>query len=141
MTVLDTNVLSEPLRPAPAASVLRWLAALDRESVFVTAISEAEVLYGIELLPAGKRRNRLHLAAKDVFRYDFSGRILPFDEEAALMFPKILAERERSGCPISQFDALIASICRARNAAIATRNVADFENCGLTIINPWIESG
>jgi predicted nucleic acid-binding protein len=137
MIVLDTNVISEALRPSPEEAVLRWLAKQDRALVFTTAITQAEILYGVEVLPAGKRRNRLHAAVERLFAYEFHGHILPFDVESALVYPKLVSDRERLGRPISQFDAVIASVCRSRNAAIATRNIGDFEHCGLDIIDPW----
>lgn len=137
MTVLDTNVVSEALKPSPSEAVLRWLAVQDRRTVFITAITQAEVLYGVEILPAGKRRTRLYTAIGNLFAEEFQGKILPFDEDAARLFPKIVAGRAAIGRPVSQFDAVIASICRLRSAAIATHNVADFEHCGIPIINPW----
>jgi predicted nucleic acid-binding protein len=91
------------------------------------------------VLPAGKRRTRLHGAIENLYASAFQGRILSFDEDAARVFPKIVANREAMGRPISQFDAMIASICRAQRAAIATRNVDDFAHCGVPIINPWNE--
>jgi toxin FitB len=137
MIVLDTNVLSEALKPSPDGSVLRWLAAQDADLVFTTAINQAEILYGVEMLPAGKRRTRLYGAVEQLFADEFAGRVLPFDVESALIYPKIVAGRERRGRPISQFDAVIASVCLSRSATIATRNTSDFEDCGLAIINPW----
>jgi hypothetical protein len=137
MIVLDTNVLSEALRPSPEEAVLRWLAEQQREVVFTTAITQAEILYGIEMLPAGKRRSRLYAAVERLFADEFPERILPFDSESALVYPKIVAQRAHLGRPISQFGALIASVCQSRNATIATRNANDFEDCGLTIIDPW----
>jgi predicted nucleic acid-binding protein len=107
--------------------------------VFLTAITLAEVLYGVETQPAGKRRKRLQVAMESLFASEFQGRILPFDEDAARLFPKIVTTREAMGRPISQFDAMIASICRSRRATVATRNVDDFEHCGVPIVNPWIE--
>ena len=139
MIVLDTNVLSEALRPSPAETVLRWLAAQDPEVVFTTTMTQAEVLYGVEVLPAGKRRSRLFAAIENLFAHEFRGRILPFDESSARVFPKVVAHRDALGRPISQFDAMIASICRSRGAAVATRNVSDFEQCGVRIIDPWDE--
>lgn len=139
MIVLDTNVLSEALRPSPSETVLRWLAAQDPEAVFTTTITQAEVLYGVEALPAGKRRSRLSSAIESLFAEEFRGRILPFDEDSACVFPKIVAHREALGRPISQFDAMIASICRSRGAAVAARNVSDFEHCGVPVIDPWHE--
>lgn len=137
MIVLDTNVLSEALKPSPDDAVLRWLAAQNRESVFTTAVTQAEILYGVELLPSGKRQGRLHAAVERLFVDEFPERVLPFDSESALAYPKIVARRARLGRPISQFDALIAAICQSRNATLATRNRHDFEDCGLTLINPW----
>jgi len=137
MTVLDTNVLSEALKPSPDEVVLRWLAEQNRDAVFTTAITQAEILYGVEMLPPGKRRSRLHAAVERMFTDEFPGRILPFDAESALLYPKIVAGRTHLGRPISQFDAVIASVCRSREATIATRNASDFEDCGLAIINPW----
>jgi predicted nucleic acid-binding protein len=137
MIVLDTNVLSEALKPSPDERVLRWLSAQDRDLVYTTAITQAEILYGVELLATGKRLTRLQDAVERLFSEEFHERILPFDGEAALVYPKIVAGRDAMGRPISQFDAVIASICRSRNAAVATRNTADFEQCGVTILNPW----
>jgi toxin FitB len=137
MIVLDTNVLSEALKPSPEESVLRWLAQQNRNVIFTTAINQAEIVYGIELLPSGKRRTRLHGAIERLFRDEFPGRVLPFDSDSALVYPKIVARRAHMGRPISQFDALIAAVCQSRNATIATRNTNDFEDCGLTIVNPW----
>jgi hypothetical protein len=137
--VLDTNVLSEALKPSPSGIVLRWLAAQEPSAVYVTTITQAEMLYGIEVLPAGKRKARLSAVITQLFAEDFQGRILPFDEESARVFAKIVAGREAGGRPISQLDAMIAAIARSRSAAIATRNTDDFQDCGVRIINPWKE--
>jgi predicted nucleic acid-binding protein len=135
--VLDTNVLSEVIKPLPSEMVLRWLDAQEPVAVFTTTITQAEVLYGIELLPAGKRRMRLSAAIERMFAEEFLDRILPFDEDAARAFAKVAAARAAVGLPISQSDAMIAAIARSRGAGVATRNTADFERCGLQIINPW----
>jgi predicted nucleic acid-binding protein len=137
MIILDTNVLSEVMRPKPSVRVLQWLAKESALSVFTTTIAMAEILYGIELLPKGRRRAALASAAEAMFEEDFAGRILPFDSDAARVFPKITAVRRASGRPIAQFDAQIAAIARSRGAAIATRNTGDFEECGVTLFNPW----
>jgi predicted nucleic acid-binding protein len=139
MIVLDTNVLSEALRPSPSDRVLRWLAAQQPAAVSITTITQAEVLYGIEILPPGRRRLRLAAAVEKIFAEDFQGRILPFDEDAARVFAKIVADRGAFGRPISQSDAQIAAIARSRRAAVATRNTNDFEHCGIRVINPWAE--
>lgn len=139
MIVLDTNVLSEVLRPAPSARVLRWLAARAPSDVYTTTVTLAEIFYGIEALPSGKRRTHLMAAVERMFVEQFAARILPFDEDAARLFGRIVASREAAGRPISQFDAMIAAIARLHHAAVATRNVADFEQCGIQLIDPWIE--
>jgi hypothetical protein len=137
MIVLDTNVLSEVMHPKGSLLVREWLSTQATNEVFTTTITQAEVLYGIALLPSGKRQTDLSQAAQVMFAEDFRGRILPFDEAAALSFAKIAAERRRMGKPISQSDAQIASICYSHQATLATRNVSDFDNCGIVIINPW----
>jgi predicted nucleic acid-binding protein len=137
MIVLDTNVLSEALRPAPAPGVLAWLAALEPAEAFTTAVTQAEMLHGVEMLPAGKRRSVLERALEALFGGEFSGRVLPFDERAAQAYAKVVRVRQTQGRPISQFDAMIAAICLSRRATLATRNVADFEDCGVRLVNPW----
>jgi predicted nucleic acid-binding protein len=135
--ILDTNVLSEALKPSPNETVLGWLAAQNRDIVFTTAVTQAEILYGVEVLPAGKRRTRLRAAVERLFAGEFQERVLPFDVDSALAYAKIVAGRESAARPISQFDAVIASICRSRHATLATRNTSDFEHCGIRVINPW----
>ena len=137
MIILDTNVLSEALKPLPSGIALRWLAAQEPLTVFTTTITQAEVLYGVEALPPGKRRMRLQAAVEKIFAEEFEGRILPFDEQAARAFAKIVAARDAADHPISQFDAMIAAIARSCRASVATRNAGDFENCGIQVINPW----
>jgi toxin FitB len=137
MIVLDTNVLSETLKPSPSGVVMQWFAVQDPGAIYITTITQAEVLYGVEILPAGKRRTSLYRAIGNLFAAEFRGRILPFDEDAARVYPKIVASRQALGRPISQFDAVIASICKSCDATIATRNLADFEHCGVPVINPW----
>ena len=137
MIVLDTNVLSEALRPVPEPSVLDWLADQPRASLFITAVTRGEILYGIRLLSDGKRRQGLWDAANKIFDEDFAGHVLSFDSDAADMYAEIAASRRIAGKPISQFDAMIASMARSRGAFLATRNVKDFDNCGIEVVNPW----
>jgi len=140
MFILDTNVLSELMRSDPAAAVTRWLANKPRRELYTTAVTEAEILYGIMLLAPGKRRSAFEAAAEAMFREDFQGRILSFGSEAAQAYARIAAERSRIGRPISHFDAQIAAIAKAANGTIVSRNIRDFSDCGVRMINPW-ESG
>jgi len=96
------------------------------------------MLYGVETLPPGKRRQHLAQVVEEIFAEDFAGRVLPFDQESAREFAKIVASRKAAGRPISQFDAMIAAIARSQSAAVATRNTGDFEHCGIRLMNPWI---
>ena len=138
MILLDTNVLSEVMKQVPSAQVLRWLASQPALTLFTTTLTQAEILYGIELLPRGKRRTALQSAVEAMFEEDLGGRLLPFDSDAARVFPGIVAARRALGRPISQIDAQIAAIARSRRAAVATRNTNDFEDCGVTVLNPWV---
>jgi len=137
MIIVDTNVLSEPTRPSPSPRVLQWLDACDRSTTFTTAITEAEILLGLALMPEGRRRAELEVQTRNLFVVEFAGRVLPFDSAAARAFPDIVVARKRSGRPIKEADAQIAAIARAQGAAIATRNTVDFESCGIALIDPW----
>jgi toxin FitB len=137
MIVLDTNVLSEALRPVPEPTVLDWLANQPRASLFTTTITRGEILYGIRLLADGKRRRGMWDAAKKIFDEDFARQVLSFDRDAADAYAEIAASRRMAGKPISQFDAMIVAMARSRGASLATRNVKDFEDCGVGVVNPW----
>lgn len=137
MIVLDTNVVSELLRPAPAQQVESWLAAQDGALIYFTTVGEAELRHGVSILPAGKRRTALTAAIDGILDEDFRDRILPFDRPAAHAYAAIAAQRRAAGRPISQFDCQIAAIGRAHGASVATRNTVDFEHCGIQLINPW----
>ncbi len=137
MIVLDTNVLSELMRPAPSDVVLRWVADQPAASLFTTTVTQAEILFGLEILPQGRRRASLLAAAEQMFDTDFSGRVLPFDAAAAQEFALLAADRHRQGRPAGAFDVQVAAIARSRGAAVATRNVSDFEGFGAPVLNPW----
>jgi predicted nucleic acid-binding protein len=138
MIILDTNVVSELLRPVPSPAVEAWLAVQDGTTVFFTAIGEAELRLGVAILPAGRRRTRLAEAIDAMLEEDFRDRILPFDTVTAQAYAANAATRRAAGRPISQFDCQIAAIARIRQAVLATRNTADYEDCGIEVINPWL---
>ena len=136
--LLDTNVLSELMREHPDADVRGWFAQNMRSAMSVSAVTLAEILTGIALLPAGKRRAALAIAAEQMFEQDFAGRCLAFDAVAARNYALIVADRTRRGLPISTEDAQIAATALAAGLTVATRNTKDFENIdGLTLANPW----
>lgn len=138
MIVLDTNVVSELMRPSPAPEVVGWVRRQATDELRTTAISVAEIAYGIERLPDGRRRQLLRRTADEVFE-NFDEQVLPFDNPAALRYGQIVSARERIGRPIDGFDAQIAAICRAHGAALATRNGNDFEHTGVAVLDPWRE--
>jgi len=137
MIVLDTNVVSELMRPTPSDQVVSWNRSQPAGELFTTAITAAEIFYGIERLPAGKRRVSLEVAAEGIFKDRFVGRVVGFDSYAARVFATIAARRRAIGKPISQSDAQIAAIVQVCGATLATRNLADFESCEIRLINPW----
>jgi toxin FitB len=137
MIVLDTNVLSEVMRPSPARAVAAWMAGeKPGRFFFTTAVTEAEIRLGIEVLPAGRRKQELEAAAQRIIAL-FDDRILPFDSMATREFARIVAGRRRAGLPIGDLDAQIAAIARSRSMALATRNVLDFHGTGINVLDPW----
>ena len=137
MIVLDTNVLSELMRSVPDERVVRWLSSTPDSALFTTSICRAEILFGVGLLPPGRRRNELEQATRAIFNIDFAHRVLPFDSDAADSYASIATARQSSGRRVAQADAMIAGIAHSRGARIATRNVSDFADCGIEIIDPW----
>ncbi len=137
MIVLDTNVVSELMRPMPSPAVETWMSAQPAAGMFISAVAEAELRYGLALLPEGQRQRRLLAQAEAMLAEDFAGRILPFDSAAAEAYAPIAAARRLAGRPISQAHAQIAAIAASRGAAIATRNVTDFTGCGIVVLDPW----
>jgi len=135
MIVLDTNVLSELMRPEPEATVLQWMSA-QTDALYVTALSYAEILLGIDLLPKGKRRQRLGEQATAMFTEDFAGRILSFDLATAPAYATIAGKRQKAGQRLSPIDGMIAAVAHVHGASIATRD-GDFAGCGVPLINPW----
>ena len=137
MIVLDTNVVSELMRSTPSAGVVASVDAWSTDAVCLTAITVAELLYGIARLPDGRRKAELAALVESMLSDDFDDRVLAFDAAAAAHYADIVASRERSGRPVSAAAAQIAAICRSYGAILATRNVADFVDVGLQIVNPW----
>ncbi|HEX3925567.1 MAG TPA: type II toxin-antitoxin system VapC family toxin [Streptosporangiaceae bacterium] len=137
MIALDTNVISELARQVPDPGVLSWLDSLDVAEVVTTAVTAAELRYGVTRLPAGHRKRELTAVIRGILTEDFQGRVLPFDERASVWYAEIVTDRERASRPIGVADAQIAAICRDLGAMLATRNTADFEETGIELINPW----
>jgi predicted nucleic acid-binding protein len=138
MIVLDTNVVAELMRAEPAPAVLAWLRQNSGAGLYTTAVTVAEIRYGIARLPEGQRRESLHQAANEIFAA-FPRQVLPFDLAAAGAYADVVAVRERLGHPIDGFDAQIAAICRTQIATLATRNTKDFTHTGIQVIDPWQE--
>ena len=137
MLVIDTNVASDLMRPAPTPSVAAWIAERDAATMFLTAVSEAELRFGVAILPPGRRRDALEAAMRRWLERGFAERILPFDSAAAQVYAEIAADRRQAGRPIGEADCQIAAISRSRGASLVTRNVRDFEGAGVGVVDPW----
>ena len=138
--ILDTNVLSELMRLQPDPVVVDWFARQSAVTFYITAITRSEILLGIALLPAGKRRDALTDASEKMFQEDFPGNCLPFDERCSGQYASIVANRRRSGFSITTEDAQIAAIALSRKLPLATRNTKDFLHiAGLSLHNPWTQ--
>lgn len=137
MYVIDTNVSSELMRPSPSPAVAAWIAGRDAEELYLTAVSEAELLYGVAIVSAGGRRNELEAAMRRWLDAGFAERILPFNSAAARDYADIAAGRRSAGRPIAPADCQIAAIARRRGMAVATRNVRDFGDIGMEVVDPW----
>jgi predicted nucleic acid-binding protein len=137
MIVFDTNVISEVLRPAPEPAVLAWLRSVPRREIWTCTIVLAELFSGVDLMPVGKRQQRLREKMEQLVPTLFMNQILLFDLSAARAYGPILAARQATGRPIDEIDAQIAAIAKVHGAALATRNIRDFEHCGIQIVNPW----
>lgn len=136
MIIVDTNVIAELMRPSPDSAVMNWVLHHDQREFYTTAVTLAEVLYGIARLDEGRRKDLFTAAAEEVFA-TFEEHVLPFDRAAAVQYAAIVSAQDRAGLPISGFDAQIAAICLAQKATLATRNVKDFTGTGVEIIDPW----
>lgn len=141
MIILDTNVISELARIDPEPGVVTWLDSLPAAEVATTAITAAELLYGVARLPDGRRRAALAETIDVLINEDFRGRLEPFDGLAAEQYAAVVVGREKKGRPISTANAQIAAICRVYSATLATRNIGDFTDTGIGLINPWDADG
>ena len=138
MTVLlDTSIVSELLRPSPDPAVETWVGECSATDLYFSAVGEAELRYGVSILPAGRRRDVLALAIEAILREDFDERILPFDSAAAREYAEIAATRRAAGRPVAPADCQIAAIARSRDMAVATRNVRDFDDIHIEVVDPW----
>jgi toxin FitB len=138
--VLDTNVISELARQVPDSGVLYWLDSLEASEVATTAITAAELCYGVARLPGGRRKRELAVVIRGILAEDFHGRVLPFDERASVRYAEVVTGRQQIGRPIGVADAQIAAICRDLGATLATRNIPDFEETGIELVDPWVLS-
>lgn len=137
MIIIDTNVVAELMKASPAGEVVSWMNDQEASELFLTTITLGEIGYGLETLPQGKRRLQLEQGFERVIAEAFTGRILAFDEEAARLYGVLMGRCKAIGRPLSILDGQIASIARARGCAVATRNVRDFVECGVDILNPF----
>ena len=135
--LLDTNVVSELIRKSPDPAVEAWAAGVPLEELFFSAVGEAELRYGAAILPAGRRRQTLVSDIEKMLRDAFEDRVLPFDSDAARIYADIAAVRRAAGRPVAPADCQIAAIARSRQLAMATRNVRDFEDAGIELVDPW----
>jgi toxin FitB len=135
--LLDTNVVSELMRVAPDQAVLNWVNGTDANLLYLSTVTIGEIAYGLGILPDGRRRRTLNKRFRDFIDRAFAHRIADFDRPSALAYGELMASRRRSGRPMSMANGQIAAIARTRGFRVATRNMADFESCGLTLINPW----
>ena len=135
--VLDTNVLSALIAAEFPPAVGGWVAAREKPTLFTTTVCQAEILSGLVVMPPGRRRSALLQAAQTMFLRRFEGRVLGFDVAAAIAYADIHGLRRSAGHPLSMADTMIAAIARVHNATVVTRNVRDFDGCGVEVVNPW----
>ena len=136
MIILDTYVTSELMRARPDTVVMAWIADQPESELFSTVVTIAEITYGLERLPRGRRRTSLEQAYQSIF-LGMAAHILPFDVAAALLYGPLVASKERAGMAMDPMDAQLACIAASHSAMIATRNERDFADCGVRLVNPW----
>lgn len=138
MIIVDTNIVSEAMKPSPTRAVVTWLNEQETSSLFLTTVTIAEVRYGLRVLPQGKRRRALKDGFERILTEAFEGRILSFDEPAAREYGNVMSHRKELGRPLSILDGQIAAIARATGFGVATRNTRNFAECGLKLVNPFL---
>ena len=141
MILLDTNVVSEVMKTRPAEAVVAWLNGQDSEKLHVSAITIGEIAYGLRILPDGKRRSGLRERFERFVTLAFDQRVLAYDESAARIYGDLMGDRKELGLPMSVPDGQIAAIARLNHLAVATRDVLDFEHCGIDVLNPFEAAG
>ena len=137
MILLDTNIVSEVMKTRPAESVVAWLNGQDSENLYICAITIGEITYSLRILADGKRRSALRERFERFVALAFDQRVLAYDESAARVYGELMGERKEMGLPLGFPDGQIAAIARLNHLAVATRNVCDFENCGIDVVNPF----
>jgi predicted nucleic acid-binding protein len=135
--VLDSNVVSELVRPSPNRSVVEWVDEHDSSELVLTALTAAELRAGVALLPEGRRRDELGMRIESLLVETFAGYVLAFDVGSSAYYAEVLAVRTRGGRPITTIDAQIAAVCRQYDSVLATRNTTDFTDTGIQLVNPW----
>lgn len=138
MILLDTNIVSEVMKPRPADTVVAWLNDQNSEKLYISAITVGEIAFGLRILPDGKRRAGLRERFEKFVTLAFDQRVLAYDESAARVYGELMGERRELGLPMSAPDGQIAAIARLHHLAVATRNVRDFESCGIEVVNPFV---
>ncbi len=139
MIILDTNILSEMMRPQPNQQVIQWLNQQPSTELFISSISIAEIEYGLYIMPQGKRKQQLQVRFNQFIERAFQYRVVNFDDKAAKIYGKVMGEGRRNGHPMSVPDGQIAAMALSHQAMIATRNTKDFDTCGAVLINPFID--
>jgi hypothetical protein len=137
MILLDTNIVSEVMKTQPAEAVVAWLNGQDSEKLYVSSVTIGEITYGLRILPDGKRRAGLRERFERFVALAFEQRVLAYDESAARIYGDLMGDRKELGLPMSVPDGQIAAIARLNHLAVATRNVVDFKNCGIDVVNPF----
>jgi len=138
MILIDTNIISEMMKSVPSPQIIDWIDSQDSDQLYVAATTIAEIAYGLGVLPDGKRRNSLEREFDQTIKEGFKGRVLSFDETAARMYGIIMSKRKELGLPMSILDGQIAAIANVHHCTLATRNVKDFQECDLELVNPFI---